>query len=291
MNHKKKTDADNYFCLHYRNLCKINHLNGKKQEYKAKLDQEWIFMLVTLTNCFVKLKTGLPTLTSFPMCLWCSAETSSWETFFVFCSVLKFFLPFAYLLFTSQLPPTALKQISSSSSHCYGEQDCSSPTRLIFVLELTSVGMANITFRQQEQVVLNRTLYSFTAVLLKCSNFYFHCDRDSLVTAPVHICTNYKSELSSLPTTPCIISYKLHYSHSCFVYWITWQSSSWGFMQLCFFFSVWFPFVLLNVPSDMTSSYICSHDVQTVCLLLWNLRSLKDRIITLQIIDCVFFVL
>lgn len=47
-------------------------------------------------------------------------------------------------------------------------------TPLIFVLELTSVGMANITFRPQEQVVLNCALYSYTALLLKYSNFYHH---------------------------------------------------------------------------------------------------------------------
>lgn len=72
-----------------------------------------------------------------------------------FLFALKFFIPFTYLLFISQLTPTALKHFHSSSSHCYGEQDRSSPTPRIFILELTSVGMANITFRPQEQELLS----------------------------------------------------------------------------------------------------------------------------------------
>lgn len=34
--------------------------------------------------------------------------------------------------------------------------------------------MANTTFRPQEQVVLSYTFYSYTAMLLKYSNFYHH---------------------------------------------------------------------------------------------------------------------
>ncbi|KAM7406537.1 hypothetical protein PAMP_000911 [Pampus punctatissimus] len=73
-----------------------------------------------------------------------------------------------------KLTPTALKHFSSSSSHCYGEQHCFSPMPLVFVLDLASVGMANITFRPQEQVVLSSNLYSYTAMLLKFSNLHHH---------------------------------------------------------------------------------------------------------------------
>lgn len=163
------------------------------------------------------------------MCLWCSAETSSHNLFFPPC--FKVLPSLVYLLFTSQLTPTALKHFSSSSSHCYGEQDCSSPTPRIFVLELTSVGMANITCRPQEQVVLNCALYSYTVTLLKYSNFY--CVPHLLVTVPVHICKIWNSELSSHLATPCVICYELHYSNSCFVDWFTWQSLTNPLTDLC----------------------------------------------------------
>lgn len=225
--------------------------------------------------------TGLPTPTSLPVCLWCSAETSSYDPFFG----LKFFLPFAYLPFTSQLTPTALKNFSSSSSHCYGEQDCSSPTPLIFVLELTSVGMANITFRPQEQVVLNCTLYSYTAMLLKYSDFYFHSVRHSLVTAPVHICKIKQWTLFTPFSSMCYVLQTALFKQ---LFCILNQPRN----LLSGIYTALFPHLLyLYAPECAFRVFLIHFFTHTVCicLLLWNLLYIAayiDRLITLHIISC-----
>lgn len=198
------------------------------------------------------------------------------------------FLLFTYLLFTSQLTPTALKHFHSSSSHCYGEHDCSSPTPHIFVLELTSLGMANITFRPQEQDVLNCTLQSYAAMPFKMlkllSSHYRYCSCTHL--------WNFNSEFSSHITAPCVICYELHYSNICFVYWVTWQASFRRFIQHCFLFSC--ICMLPSVPLQYDFIILFFTHMDMYCMFPWNflyIAAYIDRIITLLTVKGVIFLI
>lgn len=129
---------------------------------------------------------------------------------------------FTYLLFTPQLTPTASERFPSSSSHCYGEQDVSSPTSHIFVL--TSLRMANITFRQQEQVAASCTLHSYTEMLHTTTKLSEIC------RARAHLCNLKRWTLLA----PRSFLHELHNLNSCFVHWIARQTATLGCARLCF---------------------------------------------------------
>lgn len=112
------------------------------------------------------------------------------------------------------------------------------------------------------------TLYSYTALLLKYSNYYFYCVRHSLVIAPVHICKIWNKDLLWTALSKllfCILSHPTNLLSGIYTAL---------FSHL---------FVLLNMPLEhdflMISSHICILYVYHCGI---STAAYTDRIITLK---------